>query len=232
MERNTMTNDQAPRAGRRWDRRWNWVGAFVALAVTGLLVLSLGVAQADPPSKKAQREIRMFERVMDDMLIDSPNWLVPGRDITRGYYVPGHGVIYTFQASLVDRDWGRKLRFNIGWWDDDDWRDRRDRRDRDRDRDDDKSDSRKDRYVDREERLFERGKQEVFDLLYDFGDTMESIGANETVTVVACLGDDDLFWDRDIRTLEMVVKISDLRAAANGSLSEDDFQKRVQVQEY
>ncbi|MCA9754576.1 MAG: hypothetical protein KDA27_02150 [Candidatus Eisenbacteria bacterium] len=231
MDRNMKMKDATQLAGgwNRRDRRWAWVGTFVALAVTGLLVLSLGVAQADPPSKKAQREIRMFERVMDDMLIDSPNWLVPGRDNTRGYYVAGHGVIYTFQASLVDRDWGRKFRFNVGWWDDDDWRDRRDRRERDRD---DKDESRRDRYTDREERLFERGKQEVFDLLYDFGDTMESIGANETVTVVACLGDDDLFWDRDIRTLEMTVKISDLRAAANGSVSEDDFAKRVQIQEY
>lgn len=204
-------------------------------AAIGLLAASLGVAVAEPPSKKLQREVRLFERVLDDMLVDSPNWLVPGRENARGYYVPGHGVVFTFQTSLVDRG-HRRVSWAWGWWDDDE-EDYRRWRERERDRDEDeKADRDRDldrgRYGDREERLYARGKQELVDLLHDFGDVFESAGANETVTVVAHLDGSDLFWDEEIRRLEMVAKIADLRAAAAGTVSEEELERRVVVQEY
>ena len=205
-----------------------WLMAPLLVALLG--IAPLGVAQADSPNKKLQREVRIFERAVDEMLIDSPNWLVPGRKNTRGYYVPGHGIIFTFQTSLVDRDWGRKFSINWGWWDDDS-----DRHRRDRDREDDDKDmdeKKRDRAGSREERLYERGKQEIIDVLQDFGDVFESVNANELVTVVAYLDGADLFWDEGIRQLEMSAKVSDLRAAAAGSLSEEELQKRIQVQQY
>lgn len=206
--------------------------AAVALGVTmlgaaGLLLASLGSAQADPPSSKLQREMRMFERVMDDMLIDSPNWLVPGRENTRGDYVPGYGVLFTFQATLVDRDWGRKFALGWGWWDEDR------RRDRDLD-EEDRADRReeRDRYRNREERLYERGRSEIVDVFLDFADTFDSLPGNESIVVVAHLGDADLFWDKEIRRLKMTAKASDLKSYASGSLSDEEMETRIQVEEY
>ena len=219
-------------------KRWKLGALMTALAVCSLVGLSIEGAQADPPSRKQMRETRIFERVMDDMLIDSRNFLVPGRENTRAYHVPGHGLIVTFEATLVDRNYNRGIRF-WSWGGDDRHRGRRSDHDWDDDWDDDDDDddrskrrSSRDRSSDREERLYERGKQEIQDVLMDYGDSFEGMGSGEVVEVVVFLGDADHFYDRDIERLVMRVKVDDLRAYGNDSLDEKGLQSRIVVEEY
>ncbi len=217
-------------------RRWTLFGGIALLAAAAMVVTSLQVAQADPPTKKLQRELRLFERIMDDMLIDSPYWLVPGRENTRAYHVPGHGVLVTFQASLVSERWngnwsgnGFSLRFwdrdddDYYWDDDDDWDD--DERDKDRRK------SRRERRSTRVDRLYDRGKEEIADIFLDFPDSFDSVSDNEWVKVVVYL-DSDVFYDQDIRRLEMSARVSDLKAYDADRIDESAFIDKIVVEEY
>jgi len=212
------------------------IGVMLAiLAVFSLVGLNIQDAKGDPPTRKHMRETRIFERVMDDMLIDSRNWLVPGRDNTRTYHVPGHGLVVTFEASLVGRNYGRG--FSIWNWGDDDHDLRRLRWDDDDDYDDDDDDrssrrSRRGRSKDRDERLYERGKQEIKDVLMDYGDTFEGLPGGEIIEVVVYLGDADHFYDRDIERLVVRAKIEDLRAYGKDQLDEEALQGRFMIEEY
>lgn len=231
-EDSTVIRDQIGNSGGR-----KWL-ILVAVACVALAVFVAQGSAGDPPGgKKMQREIRIFERVMDDMLIDSPNWLVPGRDNARGYYVPGHGPIFTYEASLVSRGWGRGSSFKIFgsdhfvFWDDDD--EDEDYYDDDED-DRDRKSRRKSREKmrDNEARRYDRGKQEVIDVFLDYGDSFETMKAGEWVTVVAYLDDADYFDDNDISHLVMKAKVDDLRAFGSGSLSEENLVAKIVVEEY
>lgn len=200
--------------------KWTWRTGIVGLVGLALLSLVPADASADPPDAKARREVRIFERDLDDLLIDSPNWLVPGRENARGYYVPGHGLIVSFEASLVSRgnrgDWRWLSR-----WDDDDWDDDDDDDDRDRR-------SRRGREDEREARRYERGKEELQEFLADYGDELSFLNSGETVELVAYLGDADLFWEKDLTRLVMKVSAADLKSG----LSEEAAKTRISVEEY
>lgn len=224
-------------------KAWALAATVAAAAIVGGLPPAGELVAGDPPGgEKLDRSLRRLSRIMDEMLIDSPNWLVPGRDNTRAMYLPGHGAIFTFEATLVNR--GRSWNFSVGdrwvFWDDDDddWRDR-DRRRRDRDddaksSDSDADDSRswRDRTRDREQRLYERGQREIIEVLMDYGDTLTDLKGGEWVTVMVYLDDADYFYDKDVYNLVMKVKIDDLRAHGSGSLSEDALAQKFVVEEY
>ena len=46
-----------------------------------------------------------MERALDEMLIDSPNFFVSGRGNSRGLYIESIGALFTFEATLVNKDW-------------------------------------------------------------------------------------------------------------------------------
>jgi hypothetical protein len=211
-----------------------------AMVVTGFFPGSANAG--DPPGGKViQRQVRIMERVVDEMLIDSPNWLVSGRDDTRGYYIPGHGAIFSFDATLVGSDWSgsgswsglRALGRHMGFF----WNDDEDDWDRDRDREsDDRGDAKdrdmRDRYLDREARRYEHGKQEVVDVLLDFGDVLEGLKDDEWVTIVAYLGNADYFYDEDLENLVVKGKMRDLKAYAGDKVKRDEMMKRITIEEY
>ena len=71
-----------------------------------MLVSAVGIGSAtagpDPDSRRMDKQIRIFERVMDDMLVESPNWLVRSAESTRGTYIEGHGAVFSFKVDLND----------------------------------------------------------------------------------------------------------------------------------
>src|SRR5512143_2710810 len=88
-------------------------GALVGAA--RLPVLAVGNAFAvDPPPGKMARQIDVMERILDQVLIDSSNFLVHGRPDARGLYVKEFGVIISFDASLVDKDNDKSWNFDFG----------------------------------------------------------------------------------------------------------------------
>jgi len=224
-------------------RRGRVLGRALGTAALGLMVLA-GTAQAGPDSRKMDRQIELFERVVDDMLVESPNWLVQGRHETRGRYRSGEGARFTFDAGLVHRGW-RGSWGGGKWWksflhddgdviviDRDDWDDMDDKDIAELRKD--SKESRKnyqERVTKRQARLYERGKTEMVELLADFGDLLSTVPDNETVQLVAYLDDNEIFVDKDIRQLTMTVKMSDVRAFASGSLDEKKFGERVKIEE-
>ena len=92
-----MNRFQTARAGQLW------LGALVGF----LLVTSYSgvLAQDRSSSRKALKQISVMEQILDQVLIESPNFLVPGRGNARGIFLEEFGVLLTFEASLVQRDW-------------------------------------------------------------------------------------------------------------------------------
>jgi len=209
--------------------------------VAGLLVgLLAGDAAAGPRSKEA-RQIRLFEHIVDEMLVDSPNWLVQGRHEARGVYVQGDGAIFTFDASLVGSGWGGWDGGHKWWnfWDDDD-HDRviiigKDRWDDDDEDDDGDRRSRRDDYYDREmkrqERRYERGKAEIVEMIVDFGDVLSVLADDEFLQIEAFLERADYFYEKDLDQLSMRVKMSDVRAYADGKIDEKALVEKIETKE-
>src|SRR5262245_35422062 len=195
---------------RTWHIR---TAAGAAIAIIAALVASPAAAADPPATRKAAREIRVMERALDDMLIDSPNFLVPGYDNSRGLYVPGVGAIFTFEASLLA---GRNGWTNIvsshghkswAFWDDDD-------------DDDDDADSRRgshSRSLARQERQYKRGIEEMQELLLDEADTLTQLKSGEWVQLVGYFDDSEYLWDKNIEHISMKAKIDGIRAYASQS---------------
>jgi hypothetical protein len=214
---------------------------LVACALTAFALLAMaGDAVADPTSRKLERQLGLFERVLDEMLVDSPNWLVQSHREARGVYVDGHGAVFTFDASLVGSGWD----FGDGdkWWNwwrdgddgrrviviDDDWEDeddadraeRRETRDKWYERD-----------MSRQERRYTRGKSEVVETIVDFADLLTEVPDAEFLEIEAFLEDAPYFYDKDMRRLSVRVKMSDVRAFAAGSIDEKALVERIQTKE-
>jgi hypothetical protein len=114
-----------------WQRRRPGAGgaraAALALpaAAVFLLATALPHAQTNPepgadfltgssPHAKFNRQLTVFERVLDDVLVDSENALVTHDRNANGAYLPGHGAVFAFDFSLVGRSWGHALALGDG----------------------------------------------------------------------------------------------------------------------
>lgn len=229
-------------------KRMEWGGLRRAVAMGGLGVLVLAAAAAaSPDSRKQDRQIDLFERVVNDMLVESPNWLVQSSHEARGRYRSGEGARFTFDARLVHNGWSGNRHWGGGkWWknilvdhdddviiiDRDDWEDMDDKEIDDLRRNSKESRTKYlERSMKRQARLYERGKSELVELLGDFGDLLTTVPDGESVKLVAYLGYSDYFDDKDLNELTVTAKMSDVRAYAAGSLDEKKFKERVTVAE-
>jgi hypothetical protein len=213
------------------------------MAVLGALVMA-AAGPADAQSRRLDRQIELFERVVDDMLVESPNWLVQSSEETRGRYRAGEGARFRFDATLVYRGWGKHWRGK--WWknifvdgdedviviDRNDWDDMSDKEIKELRDDARKStDKHRERTLRRQQRLYDRGKVELVETLSDFGDVLTALPDNESIELVAELGDSDYFDEKDLRELRVSAKMSDIRALAEGKIDEKKFVERVKVEE-
>ena len=213
-------------------------------AIAGALAIALaasGTALADPDSK-ADRQIELFERILDDVFVESPNWLVQGQHESRGRYRAGQGARFSIDASLVGSGyWGGK------WWKgwDDDWDDHVIIiHEGDLDDDDDVKDSKKsketrksvekkwsERALKRQERLYSRGKAEVIDAILEYGEVLTAVPDTEFITIEVDLGNEYFFDEKDLSNLSFKAKMADVRAYADGKLDEKTVVGRIVVEE-
>ncbi|MEZ4650325.1 MAG: hypothetical protein R3E97_16375 [Candidatus Eisenbacteria bacterium] len=186
------------------------------------------VAQDDVKARKMERQVGVLEKILDQVLIDSPNFLVPGRNNTRGIFLDEFGVLLTYEASLVDKD---KFDWNFDF-------DRKPQITKDEDGNQviviPKRDDSEERTPIRrgEARLYERGKVEIREMLLDYGDTMTGLSDNHWLAVAAYLKDSDYFIDERISRLVMKVKMKDLRAYTAGKIDEETVLSRFVEDEY
>lgn len=204
------------------------------------LTTGAAVAQDRTVPRKMMKQITVMEQIVDQVLIDSPNFLVPGRENTRGIYLPEFGVLLTFEASLVKK----------GDWDDWEWKngfkleqnekgeqviiipDEGDEGDEEPDEDDGDRPSRRDRASSGERRLYERGKQEIEDVLLDYADTMSALEDTHWIAFAAFLKDSDYFIDQRLSRLVIKAKMQDLRDFSADKITEDEMRKRLVEEEY
>jgi len=186
--------------------------------------MAAATAGASPPSRKMERQLAIFERIVDEMLVDSPNFLVQGHDNTRGTYVDGQGALFVFKTSLVGGGWDD----NHDWWGF--WSGSRHHKYRDDEDADDDKDWR-DRSLAQQKRRYERGKAELLDTIVDYADMLSTLGDTETLEIEARLRTADYFDEADLRRLTVTVKMSDVRAYVDGHLEEDALRSRIAMKE-
>jgi hypothetical protein len=212
------------------------------LLMLAAVVFMLGSIAAAPAwggelPKKLNREIRIVQELFNDVLIESPNWLVGVGGPANGIYVDGVGVIVGFEASLVGRGTftiGHRhgllrllggsviIRENDG--DDEDYDDE--------DADDNDGGFWASRHEKRAERRYTSGKEELREALLDCGEALTQLQAADWVIVTVFLTDDDYFKDKKISRYCLKIRASDLRAAADGTLSREQAVTRIVEQEY
>lgn len=227
----------------RFSRWFPWAAPIIFACALGLALLFAGKASAngeDRPTRKLERQISVFERMVDEALVDSPNFLVPSRNEARGMYMEDYGLVVTFESSLVGNNWNFNDNGNWwnGWWHDDDDnvividRDWDDEDDEDLD-DDDRQAVKKwrDKDLARQEKKYNRGKTELVDVFLDHAELLSSLKDNDWLELQASLRGASYFRKNDLHRLVLRAKMSDLRSFSDGKISEDDMIKRIQTKE-
>jgi len=223
------------------------LSAAALIAVT-LLVGGLATADESVPERRLQREIEIMETIISDVLVESPNWLVSWGGPTHGAYIEGYGVMFAIETSLVDnrgwkdRDKGfsflRKLTGGrVVIFSDDDEEEiyiEGDEDNDEQDREDDEAYKRwRESRREREQRRYDRGKQELRDVLIDGADILEELAADEWVTIVAFLDDDHRYFRKhDLSRLLLKVRARDLQDYASGRLEREALEGRILETEY
>lgn len=217
----------------------SWVrDALIVAAAVGLGLFSGKAFGVEPPPGKMEKQIDVLEKIIDQVLIDSPNFFVSGRGNTRGLYLKEFGVILTFDASLVDKDksWNFDFegKFDVKEVDGkrviviEDPEDAEEAEDAAREA----ARGRQSKGSSNQERLYKRGKAELVDALLDYGDTLASLEKGKWVAVVAFLHDARYFDERDMSKLTLKARIDDLRLYASEKLTEEEMVKRIVELEY
>lgn len=229
-------------------------GMAAVLAITMVMPIVASDAQAQEVPGRLKKQIRIMEKVINEVLEESPNLLVHSTTPSHGIYLNGFGALFTFEASLAGGfgwstwDFGKKfdvsnLFGNI-------------QIERDGDRiiihtpedgeeeiqvevEDEKGNVEHKSIEDmraeareREQELYEGGKLELIDTLIDYGETLTGLEDDESIAVAAYLGEEDLFEKREISRLVIQIKMGDLRAYSDEDISRDRLRERVVVQEY
>jgi hypothetical protein len=193
-------------------------------ALTAVVALALGAhtAPAQTPStgaddgKRLRRDISMMEDIINDILVESRNVLVPSRDAAHGHFIPEFGILFTTEASLLNR-WNHR-----GWGNWDNWDVRRvDGKlvittDED-DLDEDESETRRSA---REEKKYKAFKEEMAEALLTGGDRFTRLSDNQWVGISVALEDSEYFRKNKLNRYLIKARVGDLRAYGDGRLTE------------
>jgi hypothetical protein len=180
------------------------------------------------------RQIGVMEKIVNQVLVDSPNFFIQERENCRGMYVKDSGLVFTFSASLVEKDWDLDKLLS---WDDievektgEGYKIKTGKKNgkQDPEHEDeepveiDEATLRK-----KQERTYLRGKTELIDVILDYGDTLTTLESGKYLTIVGYLRDSDYFDEEGFSRLILKAKIDDIRAYGTGKISEDDMIKRI-----
>ncbi len=212
----------------------------VATVITAILLGSAGIVGAAAP-EKVIRQIGVMEKIIDKVLVDSPNFLVQRGDNARGLYIDGFGVVFTFDASLVNEWYGMEKLLSLG----DRFEMKTDENGNQifmikkdaksekesKEKSDQAEKSPEEKMKDRA-KLYQDGKAELVQALLDYGETMTSLTNDSSIILAAFLKDDDYFREQKISRLLLQAKVGDLRAFASGEISADVMKSRVAIEDY
>lgn len=222
------------------------------LAFKGTATLLLGVALFATPAaagksdnEKVMRQIGVMEKIIDKVLLDSPFLLVHSGDNTRGLFVDEFGAIFSFDASLTGRDFDLSKyfeampeRFQIKTDEDgnqvivikkheEELKKQADPESKKKG----KKASEDDAFSDQATR-YQGAKDELIQALLDYGETMSTLRNGQYIMIAAFMKQDEFMKANKISRLMIKAKMDDLRAFAQGDLTEDALRSRIAVDEY
>ncbi|MBD3334884.1 MAG: hypothetical protein GF355_05160 [Candidatus Eisenbacteria bacterium] len=227
-------------------RGW-FIGALLALSLAVMGTAAGDATAADKDlTDKLKLQINVMEKVFDEVLVDSPNLLVYSSNPTHGLYLDEFGVVFVFEASLVDKgmDWEKHMpsflkNFTIESEDGKIIIYQGDDEDADEDSEGKEEKDLKESVRDLEEKkkrmdaeLYAKGKEELIEALVDYGDTMTRLDDAQWVAIAAFLKNSDYFLTNRISQLLLKAKLEDLRAYSSEDISRDELISRVVVEEY
>jgi hypothetical protein len=233
-------------------RGWGgWVrtaAVFVPMVLAGVVLVPVHTAaQTQKPiqSKKLTRELAIMEKIIDQMLLDSQNFLVYSQPETRGLYLEEFGILFSFQASLVNRK-DKNFNWNDFKIESDDKGNitvipgKNKNKDDQGDEDEEAPDETTQRLIkkweqsqqSREAKLYAQGKAEILDVLLDYGDTITSLRDDQWLAIAAYLKGSDYFMNNKISRLVLKARAGDIRAYGAGRLSKQAFLAKVVEEEY
>jgi hypothetical protein len=263
----------------RTHRRRLIVPFFLVLAGAagiGLVVRASGAAGSSSPDR-LHRQVGVMEGIIDKVLLDSPNFVVSGRDDTRGVVLPDYGIVFSFNASINSHDIFRlpgnlsfDLPIDIRTGDDgaviigrkgreysDDSSGLTDEEaatlekkakhlEQESKRSEKKLSDLQERLKNREqsitewskqraekaEELYAAGKQELLQVLLDYGETMAGLKDGQWIVLAGFFDRGGILEDKKVSRLVLRVRIDELRAYSAGRLSETAARERILVEEY
>ena len=212
------------------------VGSWKIFVVAALMVAALGLmavsaTAADDTASRLDRKVRVMERVLDEVLIQSPNVVVSSRGVTRGLVLEEYGALFTLEASVGTEMFvfamPRPPAAPIGEDDADHIivaPNRPDRAGREDEWLEQSNEKRAEQYA--------AFKSEMMDAIVDYGVTLTELGDDQWLAVVAFLDSRPLLGsdDRGGRVM-FKIKMRDLRQHSAGNLSRDAVKGRVTVEE-
>ena len=242
----------------------------------GLAAHAFGAAGSSAPDR-LHRQVGVMEGIIDKVLLDSPNFVVSGRDDTRGVVLPDYGIVFSFNASINNHDIFRlpgnlslDLPIDIRTGDDgtviigkkgrtyrndsSDLTDEEaaklekkakqleqeskrsgknasDLQERLKDRQQSLTEWNKQRAAKAEE-LYGAGKQELLQVLLDYGETMTGLQDGQWIVLAGFFDRGGILEDAKASRLILRVKVDDLRAYSAGRLGETEARDRIIVEEY
>ena len=241
------------------------IGLVVLLLVPGLTFQSAMPAAAQSSrtgdtarSKRMLREITVLEKVIDEMLLDSKNLLIyTAGGVTHGLYIDEFGVLFSFEASLVDREddmpWGDMEGYTFVTNPDGSVTIVKKSKDKHskapepptpptpptppapRGGVDDPKDSPRawiDRQAGKQAKLYLAGKNEIIDTLIEYGESMNSLTDSQWLCFAAFLKNSDFFLENRISRLVVKARMSDLRAYAQGRIDRKAMVAKIVQEEY
>jgi hypothetical protein len=219
------------------DRRGTWRTMLFAALMIGLLGLAVVAASAaEATESRLDRKVRVMEKVIDEVLVQSPNILVSPGGTARGLVLEEFGALFTIEGSLGGSGLIhiRGIRVPRAPAPPDGSRNVIIVPDVDHEEGDEgKSWEEMEREAEERSKEMLAGlKTELIDTLIDYGATLGELGNDQWVAIAAFLDSREFLGSGDSgKRLILKARMKDLRQVAAGSLSRDAAISKIVVDE-
>ncbi len=205
---------------------------FGAIGVALALANQVTVAEAQNVDRKIAKQISIMEKIIDEAMVESKYALVQSTHPTHGIYLEGYGPVFSIEIGLVDSEW---------WWDNHSIFKGDISVMTDEDEDGDKvitirrgkgkKTEEESRKVLDDNAKYKKVKEELVEVIRDYGDTIARAKPNEYFTIFA--SPRSTSWgDNDFHRLVVRAKMQDISDYNAGKLNAGQFQDRVEIVEY
>jgi hypothetical protein len=219
-----------------------WRTVLTAALIVAVLGLTAAVAgAADTARSRLDRKVRVMERVLDEVLIQSPNVVVGLGGVTRGLVLEGYGALFTMDVSVGAEELLRvpervRSRVRISGVPEPPPPPKPEPKPEPRPEHEESElveswDEWQKQAAKRRQEQYDAFKVELIDALIDYGATLGELKDDRWIAVAAFLDGRQLLGGGDGGRLVVRAKMRDLRQHNAGSLSRDAVIQRVEIEE-